>query len=67
MLTMKGGGRGLLTNTADLCARRLRSKAVLHAQNGRRIQNKHLKLRVPACRHKARQSHRAARGGRAGA
>jgi hypothetical protein len=53
VLTIKGGKKGLLLNTTDLCARKLASKATLKSQNGKKLRKKKLKLQVPAC-HKGR-------------
>jgi hypothetical protein len=55
VLTMRGGKRGLLTNTQALCARPLFSKATLRAQNGKKVRDKRLKLRVPACKGKGKR------------
>jgi hypothetical protein len=52
VLTMYGGKRGLLTNTQALCGRQLFSKSTLRAQNGKKVRNKRLKLKVPACKGK---------------
>ncbi len=49
-LTMKGGKRGLLTNTRDLCKGPVRSFLNLKAQNGKKLVKKKLPLRVPACK-----------------
>jgi hypothetical protein len=49
VLTMKGGKRGLLTNSRDLCGHRNFSVLNFLAQNGKRLHKKRLKLRVPAC------------------
>ena len=49
VLTMKGGKRGLLTNTQALCGRQFFSKSTLRAQNGKKVRSKRLKLKVPAC------------------
>lgn len=49
VLTMKGGKRGLLVNSRDLCAHRSFSFMNFKAQNGKRLKKK-LRLRVPACR-----------------
>ena len=54
VLTMKGGKRGLLVNSRDLCAHRSFSFMNFKAQNGKRLKKKRLKLRVPACRGKGR-------------
>jgi hypothetical protein len=50
VLTMKGGKRGLLVNSRDLCARPSFSFMNLKAQNGKQLKKKRLPLRVPACR-----------------
>jgi hypothetical protein len=49
VLTMKGGKRGLLVNSRDLCARPSFSFMNFKAQNGKRLKKKKLPLRVPAC------------------
>ena len=49
VLTMKGGKRGLLTNTQPLCGRKFFSKSTLRAQNGKKVRSKRLKLKVRAC------------------
>ena len=54
VLTMKGGKRGLLVNSRDLCAHRSFSFMNFKAQNGKRLKKKRLPLRVPACRGKGR-------------
>jgi len=54
MLTMKGGKRGLLVNSRDLCAKPSFSFMNFKAQNGKRLRTKRLPLRVPAC-HKAQK------------
>ena len=50
ILNMKGGGRGLLINTRDLCARQTTGYLNLRAQNSRRMKSKNLRLNIPACR-----------------
>jgi hypothetical protein len=50
VLTMKGGKRGLLTNTRDLCKRPVYSFLNFKAQNGKKLKKKKLPLRVPACK-----------------
>jgi hypothetical protein len=50
VLTMKGGKRGLLVNSSDLCAHRSFSFMNFKAQNGKQLKTKKLRLRVPACR-----------------
>jgi hypothetical protein len=48
-LTMKGGKRGLLVNSRDLCAKPSFSFMNFKAQNGKQLKKKRLPLRVPAC------------------
>jgi hypothetical protein len=48
-LTMKGGKRGLLVNSRDLCAKPSFSFMNFKAQNGKQLKKKKLPLRVPAC------------------
>jgi hypothetical protein len=50
VLTMKGGKRGLLVNSRDLCAHPSFSFMNFKAQNGKQLKKKRLPLRVPACR-----------------
>jgi hypothetical protein len=50
-LTMKGGKRGLLVNSRDLCAKPSFSFMNFKAQNGKQLKKK-LPLRVPACQGK---------------
>lgn len=57
-LTMKGGKRGLLVNSRDLCAHRSFSSLDFKAQNGKQLRQKRLPLRVPACRGKGGKSHK---------
>jgi hypothetical protein len=49
VLTMKGGKRGLLVNTRDLCRKRVVSYLNFEAQNAKRLKKK-LQLRVPGCK-----------------
>jgi hypothetical protein len=49
VLTMKGGKRGLLVNSRDLCAHPSFSFMNFKAQNGKQLKKKKLPLRVPAC------------------
>lgn len=49
-LTMKGGNRGLLVNSQDLCDRPRAGFLNLLAQNSRRLRSKNLRLNIPACR-----------------
>jgi hypothetical protein len=48
-LTMKGGNRGLLVNSQDLCDRTRAGFLNLLAQNSRREKSKNLRLNIPAC------------------
>jgi hypothetical protein len=50
VLTMKGGKRGLLVNSRDLCPRPSFSSLNFKAQNGGQLRAKRLPMRVPACR-----------------
>jgi hypothetical protein len=49
-LTMKGGKKGLLVNSRDLCAQPSFSFMNFKAQNGKKLRKKRLLLRVPACK-----------------
>jgi hypothetical protein len=49
-LNMKGGKKGLLVNSRDLCKRPSFSFMNFKGQNGKRLKIKRLPLRVPACR-----------------
>jgi hypothetical protein len=49
VLTMKGGKKGLLVNSRDLCARPSFSFMNFKAQNGKKLRTKRLPLKVPAC------------------
>jgi hypothetical protein len=57
VLTMKGGKRGLLVNSRDLCPRRSFSSLNFKAQNGKQLRKKRLPLRVAAC-HKPKHKKR---------
>jgi len=59
-LSMKGGKKGLLVNSRDLCKRPNRSFLNFRAQNGKSLKVKKLPLRAPACRkaRKHRHGHR---------
>lgn len=50
ILVMKGGNRGLLVNSRNLCARQTTGFLNLLAQNSRRLRTKNLRLNIPACR-----------------
>jgi hypothetical protein len=47
ILRMKGGGKGLLVNSRNLCSGRLSSVMSMKGQNGKKVKNNHLPLRVP--------------------
>jgi hypothetical protein len=49
-ITMKGGNRGLLVNSRNLCARQTTGFLNLGAQNSRRLKRNNLRLNIPACR-----------------
>jgi hypothetical protein len=49
-INMKGGKKGLLVNSRDLCHRPNRSVLNFKAQNGKQLKVKKLPLRTPACR-----------------
>lgn len=49
-LTMKGGNRGLLVNSRNLCSRQTNGFLNLRAQNSRRLKRNNLRLNIPACR-----------------
>jgi hypothetical protein len=58
VLTMKGGKKGLLENSRDLCAGPAFSFANFKAQNGKRVKRKKLPLKMPACKgHRAANKH----------
>lgn len=48
-INMKGGKKGLLVNSRDLCAGRNRSVLSFRAQNGKKLKVKKLPLRTPSC------------------
>jgi hypothetical protein len=50
IMTMKGGEKGLLVNSRDLCARQTTGFLNLRAQNSRRLKTNNLRLNIPACR-----------------
>jgi len=56
-INMKGGRKGLLVNSRDLCIRPNRSFLNFEAQNGKSLKVKRLPLRTPGCR-KARKHRR---------
>ncbi len=57
VLTMKGGGKGLLTNTRDLCLAPARSKVAIKAQNTKTVHSK-VKIKTPMCK-----KHKKGKGG----
>lgn len=50
ILTMKGGDKGLLINSRNLCERQTTGFLNLKAQNSRQLKRKNLRLNIPACR-----------------
>ncbi|HET9154172.1 MAG TPA: hypothetical protein VFN85_08660 [Solirubrobacterales bacterium] len=56
-LNMKGGKKGLLVNSRDLCKRPNRSFLNFKAQNGKRLKVKKLPLRTPGCRRARKHRH----------
>ena len=50
ILTMKGGNRGLLINSRNLCSRQTTGFLNLRAQNSRLMKTNNLRLNIPACR-----------------
>jgi hypothetical protein len=57
VLTMKGGKRGLLVNSRNLCIAPSFSKVNLTAQNSRRWRKKRLPLRVKPCNRRPPKRH----------
>jgi hypothetical protein len=49
-LNMKGGSKGLLVNSRNLCSRQTTGFLNLSAQNSRRMKRNNLRLNIPACR-----------------
>jgi hypothetical protein len=49
VLTMKGGNKGLLVNSRDLCSRQTTGSLNLKAQNSRQLKRHNLRLNIPAC------------------
>ncbi len=49
VLTMKGGKKGLLENSRNLCAGQAYSFVNFKAQNGKQLKQKKLPLRMPSC------------------
>ena len=50
ILTMKGGKKGLLVNSRNLCSRQTTGFLNMLAQNSRRMRTNNLRLNIPACR-----------------
>ncbi len=50
ILNMKGGSKGLLVNSRNLCGRPTNGFLNLLAQNSRRVRTNNLRLNIPACR-----------------
>ena len=50
ILGMRGGNRGLLVNSKNLCERKRFAFLNLLAQNSRRMKVEGLQLNIPACR-----------------
>jgi hypothetical protein len=49
VLNMKGGNKGLLVNSLDLCAGQTNGFLNLKAQNSRQLKRNNLRLNIPAC------------------
>lgn len=49
-LTMKGGSKGLLINSRNLCSRQTTGFLNLRAQNSRQLKRNNLRLNIPACK-----------------
>ncbi|HEU4736883.1 MAG TPA: hypothetical protein VFS48_07665 [Solirubrobacterales bacterium] len=54
ILTMRGGNRGLLDNSENLCQRKRFAFLNLNAQNSRRLKTNRLRLNIPGCRSQRR-------------
>jgi hypothetical protein len=48
-LTMKGGSKGLLVNSRNLCSRPTNGFLNIRAQNSRQVKRNNLRLNIPAC------------------
>ncbi len=58
VIDMKGGKKGLLVNSRDLCLKPNFSFLNFKAQNGKKLKKKRLPLRTPGCRHaRKKQKH----------
>jgi hypothetical protein len=49
VLTMKGGNKGLLVNSRNLCSGQTNGFLNLRAQNSRQLKRNNLRLNIPAC------------------
>jgi hypothetical protein len=58
VLSMKGGKKGLLVNSRDLCVKPNFSVLNFKAQNGKKLRKKKLPLRTPGCGHTKKHKHR---------
>jgi hypothetical protein len=58
VLNMKGGKKGLLVNSRDLCLKPNFSFLNFKGQNGKKLVKKKLPLRAPGCRHAHKRKHR---------
>ena len=54
ILNMRGGNRGLLTNSQNLCQRKRSAFLNLKAQNSRRLRTNRLRLNISGCRRTSR-------------
>lgn len=54
ILNMRGGNRGLLDNSENLCQRKRFAFLNLKAQNSRRLKTNRLRLNIPGCRNQRR-------------
>jgi hypothetical protein len=61
VLRMKGGRKGLLVNSQNLCGRKNHSILKFKAQNGKKLRVKKLPLRTPACKGKGGKGQKAER------
>jgi hypothetical protein len=50
ILNIRGGNRGLLTNSQNLCQRKRFAFLNLKAQNSRRLRTNRLRLNISGCR-----------------
>ncbi|HSS33097.1 MAG TPA: hypothetical protein VLL27_07430 [Solirubrobacterales bacterium] len=55
VLVMKGGKKGLLENSRNLCAKPAFSFVNFEAQNGKKLKQKKLRLRMPVCEKKKKR------------